>query len=1036
MRKRPGIINNARAVRFFSLLLIVVATLKGQEGGWIAGVVHDRSGAVVPGAEVRIQSEATGARQKVYCDAEGRYGSALLASGFYKITIRRGGFRTVAKPGITVQSGKTRIADFLIDILPIQQEVTVEANHDSSDPNANGLTVSRDSPQSALPVNGRDLHALYPLLPGAVMTPAPTSDGGQFSVTGQRATTNSFRVDGISGNAGIGFVSTPGPFPGTTLPGMTTIGSTHSLASQEETQRVDLKPLNFAPENGERPGAQISVETRTGSNEFHGSALGYIRPSFLNSRDWFAQKYSVDLPSASLNGWGASLGGPILRNKTFFFAALERTDVDDTALRLFPVPSLTTRNAISSAYQPFLAAFPLPIGPALNSTEALGAAPLLKIGAVSNNSLRLDQLLGNKIQLFARYTTVPSSATTTNLDTFVARFQWMSATGGLNAAWGNVTQQLRFNYSRAVAVSAPVSDQDAEQSVVDSVRQAFYGFKSLSPFGIYSIFNGSALQGYLLNDITVLSLAGAGQIISGPDGRSSQGQLEETYNLSVQVGRHEFRAGADYIRLHANPGVGIDALSLTAGSTEALLAGNPLAVTISDSSLLGPVGTKTFSAFAQDALRLSERLTVLYGLRYEVTPPPSLTSSFLSTYFPYVGYWSGAGTTPVPIGQNLFYRTNSNWSVNYAQLAPRLGIAYHWKKPDLMLRGGGGTFFDTSFASAINASNANISSNWQFFPLRGVSSLASGATPIPALNIPRIWEWRTAVEKSVRPHSSFSLSYIGSKGRDLLRKEASLDPQTSLLQAISFTNHGRSDYQALQAQFTGNLAKNLYALVSYTWSHSIDTGSRDTAVFLTYPGYSSAIDRGSSNFDIRHALNTSLEYRLPRSFLKKWIISSTFQARTGFPFDVTTVDRSIGLGFDNTSRPDVVPGVPFWLPDSAVPGGRQLNPAAFRVPPNQLSGTLGRNVLNSPGLLQVDVSLRRQWKLYRGSSLEGSLSTFNAFNRASFANPVSYLGSALFGQPASMTNLMLGSGTPTTGLTPLFQAGGPRTVELNLKFSF
>ena len=518
--------------------------------------------------------------------------------------------------------------------------------------------------------------------------------------------------------------------------------------------------------------------------------------------------------------------------------------------------------------------------------------------------------------------------------------------------------------------------------------------------------------------------------------------MEEAYNLSLRAGRHEFRAGADYIKLHANPGVGNTTLSLVAGSTEALLAGDPLAITLSD-SFLGPVGVKTVSLFAQDTWRWSERLTILYGLRQEITPPPSILSGFLTTQFPYVGYWNGLGTTPTTVGQTS-YNSNSSWPVNYTQLAPRLGIAYRWKTPDLVLRAGGGTFFDTSFASAINANNANASSNWQFFPLNGASNLAAGTAEAPLLRIPRVWEWRTSVEKSVHSHSLLSLSYLGSAGRSLMRKQAFLEPQTSLLQTINFTNNGRSDYQALQAQFTGNLTRNLYVLLSYTWSHSIDNGSRDTAVFLAYPGYNNAIDRGSSNFDIRHAASASLEYRLPapkfssflRPLLGNWNVSSTLQARTGFPFDVTTIDRSIGLGFDNTGRPDLVAGVPLWLPNSAVPGGRQLNPAAFRIPQNAVSGTLGRNVLTGPGLFQIDMRLRRQWKLYRGSTLEGSVAAFNTLNRSFFANPVGYLGSALFGQPVSTMNLMLGSGTPTTGLTPIFQAGGPRTVELSIKIHF
>jgi hypothetical protein len=125
-----------------------------------------------------------------------------------------------------------------------------------------------------------------------------------------------------------------------------------------------------------------------------------------------------------------------------------------------------------------------------------------------------------------------------------------------------------------------------------------------------------------------------------------------------------------------------------------------------------------------------------------------------------------------------------------------------------------------------------------------------------------------------------------------------------------------------------------------------------------------------------------------------------------------------------------------WISDSSAPGARILNPEAFAPAPYGTTGTLGRNVLTGSGLFQTDASLRRQFRLYRASSVEFSLSAYNALNHASFSNPVGYLGSALFGQPTSMQNLMLGSGTPTSGITPIFQQGGPRTVELHLKFSF
>ncbi|MGA8025812.1 MAG: carboxypeptidase-like regulatory domain-containing protein [Bryobacteraceae bacterium] len=153
-------------VRASLILLVAIARLLAAQGGFLAGAVRDRSGTPVAGAEVQIQSDATGARQKLSCDEQGRYVSTELAAGTYKVTIRSHAFRTVTQPGVMVRAGQTQTADFVIELLPLQQEITVESTRDESDPAGNGVAVSRQSPTSTLPENGRDLHAFYALVPG------------------------------------------------------------------------------------------------------------------------------------------------------------------------------------------------------------------------------------------------------------------------------------------------------------------------------------------------------------------------------------------------------------------------------------------------------------------------------------------------------------------------------------------------------------------------------------------------------------------------------------------------------------------------------------------------------------------------------------------------------------------------------------------------------------------------------------------------------------------------------------------------------
>jgi hypothetical protein len=1009
-------------MRLLMVLLGACCFLQAGEGGFIAGVVRDRSGAVIAGADVRVQSEVTGAGQRVSSDASGRYSTSELAAGGYQVTVRKDGFRSRSRRDITVAAGRSARADLTIELLPLRQEVTVTATESKDDPMVSGVTVSRDTTAESLPANGRDLHALYSLMPGAILTPASITSGGQFTVGGQRPNANSFRVDGVSGNVGIGISSVPGSFPGGSLPGMTTIGGTQSLASKEETERLELRSADFSAQYGDRPGAQIDIQTRAGENDFHGSLFGYIRPHSLDGTDWFARGAESGLPTASVNGWGGSASGPVWRNHTYFFASFEKADVHDSALQLISVASAAAIQRAGPAYQAILEAFPSATGRSLTAEESVGYSPLQKAAGIAASAIRVDHVLSGHIHLFTRFSYVPSVATSIELGTAHSNFNWKSVTAGMNLSYGRYTHEIRFNYSESIANATHGPSDAPALASINTVLNSLSG-----PFG--GVYNpGDPLPYFGFWSITQLSIGGLGQTLDGQSGANGQRQLQGSYLVLRQSKHQELRAGGDYIDLSAYEGVYDGSLAIASPGMDALLAGVPLALT--SSVYFGPYSrAQHWSVFAQDTIHLTSRLDLLFGSRWEFTPTPYSISS--ENYFPLVGYWFGVGTSPVQVA-NSPASTVSNWPIRYNQLAPRVGLAYYLGHFGIVVRAGAGIFYDTQMGSII--SNENPLTTWQYLPTSAApavySASAATSTP-PVLYLPQVLEWRTSLEKSVGESSLLSLSYFGSAGRRLLRNEATVDPISSVLQTLAFTSHGKSDYEALLLQYRANLSKHLYALVSYTWSHSIDTGSSDTAPLLVQPNAASVDDRGSSSFDVRHVLTASFGYRW-----EGWNLSSTLFARSGFPFDVTTVDRSIGLGFDNSERVNLTPGVPVWISSSSVPGGRELNPAAFSVPSSGQNGTLGRNVLVGDGLFQVDVSLRRQFRLFRGVSMETSISAFNLLNHPAFSSPVSYFGSALFGQSTSTANLMLGSGSPTTGLTPLYQAGGPRTIELGVRFSF
>lgn len=264
------------------------------------------------------------------------------------------------------------------------------------------------------------------------------------------------------------------------------------------------------------------------------------------------------------------------------------------------------------------------------------------------------------------------------------------------------------------------------------------------------------------------------------------------------------------------------------------------------------------------------------------------------------------------------------------------------------------------------------------------------------------------------------------------------------MQRFTTLTQNSSDYQALQLRYSGSPFAGVYASAAYTWSHSLDDGSENSSVFLIHPGYELNQAWASSNFDVRHALTASLSWRIPRSidsrglpgWIAGWTLSGVLRARSGFPINVLTTEQALGEEFDNAGRPDLVPGLPIWISDPNTAGGRRLNPAAFAIPAGAIPGTLGRNAIYGNGQTQIDLSLRREFPLFWRVNLDLGLSVYNLLNHPEFADPVPFLSNPFFGQSVSMQNMMLGSGSPNTGLPPLFQTGGARSAEFSFRFSF
>jgi hypothetical protein len=853
---------------------------------------------------------------------------------------------------------------------------------------------------------------LVELAPGTVATPASSGEAGQFSVNGQRANTNYFSLDGVSANSGVTGSAAPAQFSGSALPSMTAFGGLQNLASLDSLQEVRVETSGFAPESGRMPGAQVRLSTRSGSNDFHGS-LGYgFRNEKLSDNDPFAAAAGYDRAPLRLNQWSAVVGGPVRRDRTFFFAAWEGLRLRAPFAWVAATPSLESRRT-----RGLLDAFPRPdgsnLGGGLASYTARGSSP----SRLDSGSLRIDHALTPRVALFGRFSEAPSSTQFGYTQVEQASFQNRNLTLGVTATLpGGLTSDSRVR----------IASDSAEARWLSSVPIAPEEFRNIAP-----VPGGQAIFG--------ISIGGVGRLLSGATDGNRQGQLFLAETLGWSRGTHTWRAGVEYQRLTPSRGRPAVAVAGIWPDLASVLAGVPMQVAVSQADQASSL-IETLSFYAQDTWRPTARLALTYGLRWEITPAPSIRQSVISAANPPAAISptmpANSSTTPA-ISSTTPPISAAIWPTRYGQMAPRLGAAYRVGDRSA-LRAGWGIFYDLGFSVATDPINGFPFNRWQFgevFTTPG-SPLTMGTGYLANLRLPYSQQWNVAWEQGLTGSDTVSLSYTGAAGRRLLRREAGRKTDGTATGSVA-TNHGESDFHALTAGYRRRLARGVEGIANYRWGHSIDNGSWDSAVALVTEEYTSSRDRGASSFDVRHSFSAAVTFEsrglgresVVRRLTADWKMQMIARARSGFPVDVLDGENALGFGWDNYRRPDLVAGASVWLPDG------RLNPAAFRTA-SGFQGTLGRNAIAGFGMWQGDVALRRRFSLADSASLEIGLACFNVANRANRADPVRYRNSPFFGQSVSLLNVMLGSGSPRSGLTPAFQLGGPRSVELGVKLRF
>ena len=582
----------------------------------VSGLVLDPSGKPIMGADVEMVNDATGIRYPGATNSEGIYQIPNLPPGPYRLQVAKPGFKTLLKPDIVLRTQDALAVNFTLPVGAALETVTVEGGAPSLETESAAVSTVIDRQfVENLPLNGRSFNTLLQLTPGVVIAQQPSGSAsgtapGQFSIGGQRTDANSFTVDGVSANFGV---AAHGLYSGESGTGsdqaFSALGGTSSLVSVEALQEFRVETSSFAPEFGKTPGGQVMLTTRSGTNETHGGVYEYFRNNVMDANDWFANQAGQPRAAERHNDFGGFLGGPFLKNRTFYFFSYEGARLRLPQTGVTPVPYLNNTTCIApAAVAPYLSAFPKP-----NSLESSATCTGEFTGSYSNSatldatSLRLDHTLNSRFSLFGRYNYAPSVTTSreyalTALATDPVNTQ--TATAGINMLLNRfAANTFRANYS--------VQSSDLTQSL-DSFGGATPPPSSLLFGSLPPTDTISAFQTYDTNYYAI-----------GPIVKDRARQINLVDALDLSAGAHQLKFGTDYRAIYLDKNPYASGVSISAQTVVGLLATS----TVSELEYIHfrPAAFVTYSTslYAQDAWKLTRRTVLTYGFRWELEPAPS-----------------------------------------------------------------------------------------------------------------------------------------------------------------------------------------------------------------------------------------------------------------------------------------------------------------------------------------------------------------------------------------------------------------------------
>jgi outer membrane receptor protein involved in Fe transport len=1010
-------------------------------------MVSDPSGAGIPNAGVEIHNVETGVSRTIRADASGRWREPVVQPGEYELHIYAPKFQTNVRKGVHLAVGQDAVVDVELEISRTESAVIVTADAERVNLTSGALSGLVDEKQMRdLPLNGRSFQQLALLEPGVNAVVAAGNDpvGGRtpkISVNGARPEQSSFLLDGTDINDV--YNKTPGSVGGV-------------LLGVEAVLEFQVLTNSYSAEFGRSAGGIVNAVTRSGTNQYHGSAFEFLRNSALDSKNYF-DPATQPIPAFKRNQFGAVLGGPIHKEQTFFFFAFESLIDRLGATGVTSVPDLNARNGIlpsgivkvSPDIQPILGLFPLPNGRSLGG----GAAQYLFTSPLPTNEYfgqgRIDHRFSAANSLFGRYTIdngdvdrppttkVPGTNTKER-----SRNQYITLSDE-HVISPSLVNAARFGFNR--------SDHESVNERTISIPPQVAWIPG-QPFGYLTI-SGVATEDF--GDYRLPRLD-----------RLNNWQYGDT--VFLYRGGHSLRMGFDFQRIQFNQHTTNQVGGLlTFTSLANFLQGTPSQFDFAVPGGVDPdrgFRQSVFAWFVQDDIRLRRNLSINLGLRYEFATVPTEVNGKISN----LRYVTDPGVT-----------VGGSWYANPSlkDFAPRVGIAWDpFSNGRTSVRAGFGMFYDeilpkyyiftgstnppfTQRSSIVNPPFPNLLAN--FDPNHILYQLQ---TLNYRLQNPYALQFNASIQRSLGGGWVVSAGYAGARGIHLFRVgDANLAPSTvvdgikiyhpelgrrnrNFGSAAQRTTDAQSFYNAIQLSARRQLARGLRVQLSYAFSRAIDDSSGinsqdysdGTPYVLDF--YDRKVDRGLSSFWAKHVFAANWSYQLPFAqslkgvaglLLRGWQFNSILTAQSGHPFEVREgFNRSGNLNTVNYAmheRPDLKPG---WSNNPILGDpSRYWNINAFMLQPANQRGSLGRNTLIGPGLVDLDFALARSFAITETRRIEFRAESFNLPNRPNFAVPsglIAFTGVDANGNPVIAPNWGVISSTVTTS----------RQIQFGLKLMF